>query len=579
MTLSNVSPTGSSAPRSRRRWLIWVLWIVAAVAVGRALWLVPRQMAELENAGYFDRYEALSSEGTALLRGEVVEAWTGAAVGGVDVAITRLPSGEDLARPDVAWDPSAPMKVRAGDDGVFEANVAPGLYKLEVDSDEVESSPWTRAFVGRRAQLPASLKVVARPLCEATVEMVDAGGEPVVGAELFVRGGDVGRSYYGPRPPGMGITDDRGRASVRIWCGPATLRYVALAGEPQRFLERPLVLRPDAPALTLTLDEVKAAPLEPTDPSTRVDRRASRLDTLQLPPAPPLPDPELWGRVTAKAVDPAGEPVDAVMLLLPLDDPGFPLHRSHRFTRGTGFSQDGGRLTLYEVPPGRFRVVMIPVDQPIRTADEFALELGEQRDLGTLVVEPMPSSTLEGVVRGPDGPMGGAEVYAVATGELGRLFVKLAHVQWTPKTVTAPDGSYSLEQVPPGDVVVVAYHASVGVSIPTTVDADGATALNLYLVPGTEDRRTGWAHGALADLDERGLFVASVIHGSAAEATGILPGDRILYVDDTSVQWVERRRIYALLSGEERGLPETVTVVRSGEEQERIIQWQVGEGP
>jgi len=558
---------------------VWLLYAVAAVAIGRAAWLVPRQLSELENAGYFDQYEALSSEGAALLRGEVVEAWTGAAVGDVDVAITRLPSGEDLDRPGVAWDPSKPLKVRAGEDGVFEARVAPGLYQVEVDADAVDSSPWTRTFVGRQAQMPASLKVVARRLCDVTVEVVDAGGEPVAGAELFLRGGDMGRSYYGRRPPGMGTTDDHGRASLQLWCGQATLRYVALDGGPQRFLERPLVLRPAAPALTVTLDEVMAAPLEPTDPSTRVDRRARDPETLQLPPAPVLPDPVLWGSVTATAVDPAGEPVDAVMMLQPLDDPGFVLRRSHRFVRGTAFSQDEGRLTLYEVPPGRFRVVMLPVDQPIHTLDTFDLGLGEHRDLGTLVVEPVRSATVEGVVHGPDGPMGGAEVYAVATGELGRLFVTLAHVQWTPKTLSAPDGSYTLERVPPGDVVVVAYHADVGVSLPSSVTADETTSLDLHLLPGTADRRTGWAQGCLADLDERGLFVASVIHGSAAEAAGALPGDRILYVDDTPVTWVERRRIYALLSGEERGLPSTVTVQRSGEQDVRVIEWLADEAP
>jgi hypothetical protein len=257
----------------------------------------------------------------------------------------------------------------------------------------------------------------------------------------------------------------------------------------------------------------------------------------------------------------------------PLDRSKQTFWQGSRFYPTYGFTQDGGQVAAKLVCPGRYRAVVYTSGQPIRTFEPFDHGADQDTDLGTLVVHPIPSAAAQGRVHGPDGPIGGAEVYAVATGELGRLFITVAQLAWSPRTVTSPDGAFRLEHLPVGDVVLVAYHADVGVSTPITVSADGDLELDLHLEPGTTDRRTGWAEGCLVGQDSRGMLVGGVIDGTRASAAGILPQDRIVYVDDLEARWMNKSRVFALLTGEERGLPATVTVERPGEEDLVVLQW------
>jgi len=537
------------------------------------VWLVPRQVAELREAGYFEPYNRLDSEGSARLRGRVLEAWVGQPVPGVELEFTRLPCGEARDDPHAAWNKSAPFEVRSDEEGRFDVGVAPGLYSVSVASAAYHAQPLSRIFVGRQAQIPSEAVVVVHPLCDLTVELVDGAGAPLRDAEVFVRGGDPGRAFYGLRPPGMMATNARGRSPLRSWCGPATVRYVALAGSTRRFMDRQIELLPETELVKFTLDEIEAAPQKSTDPTTVHDRRSNTPWTLKIPSEPEPTDLESWGRVTAVVVDPQGAPIDAMMCLDSLDYMELPFQRGARFGNAIGFSQEGGGLTINPVGPGRYRVVLFTPDQPIRTLETFTQERDRDTDLGTIVVHPLPSASATGTVLGPDGPIGGAEVYVVAIQDLHRLFVSFARLEWTPRTLTAPDGSYRLDHLPLGDVVIVAYHAGVGVSPPTTVSVEGELSLDLHLLPGTVDRRTGWADGCLIGVDLRGAFVIGVIEETHARASGMLPADRLVYVDDIPVRWMERTRLYALLSGEERSPPRTVTVERQGEEDLLVLNW------
>ncbi len=556
-----------------RRWLLISLYIVAAVAVARALWLVPQQVAQLHRMGYFDRFDRLPNTGDGRLHGRVTEAWVGEPVAGVALEFARVPCGEALDDPDVAWLPSKPLEVRSDEQGRFDVAVAPGLYSVAVDSRTHHAEPLSWIFVGREAQIPSELVVVVHPLCELTVKLVDGDGESIRDAEVFVRGGDPGRAYYSRRPPGMLTTDAGGEVRWRSWCGPGTIRYVSLPGGAPSFVERPVELRTDPAVVTLTLDEIQGGSPEPQVPSTVADRRSKHPSTLKLPVPPDPPDSTSCGRVVAVVADPEGSPVDAILRLDPVDRSKQTLWYGSRFYPAYGFTQDGGQVAVDLVCPGRYRAVLYTAGQPIRTFEPFEHGAGQDTDLGPLVVHPIPSAAAQGSVLGPDGPIAGAEVYAVAIGDLGRLFVTVAQLSWSPRTVTSPDGAFRLEHLPAGDVVLVAYHADVGASTPVTVAVDGDVALDLHLEPGTTDKRTGWAEGCLVGPDSRGMLVVGVIEGTRAMAAGILPEDRIVYVDDLEARWMDKSRVFALLSGEERGLPSTVTVERPGEEELVVLQW------
>lgn len=576
MITIHASGEGDPPPARKRRWLLILLYVVAAIAVARALWLVPGQLAELRDFGYFEPYHRLPTGGDARLHGRVVEAWVGEPVAGVELEFVRVPAGEIHSDPDEVWGSSRTVRVRSGEDGRFDADVAPGLYRVSVDTEKYHAAPNARIFVGGHQQIPAEEIVVVHPLCDLVVKVVDDEGQPVGDAEVFIRGGDPGRAFYSRRPSGMTMTDARGEVHWRSWCGPATVRYVAIAGRSPAYVERQIRLQSERKVSTFTLDEIEAAPSKPTDPSTVTDERADDPSTLNLPGAPPAPDFanwESWGAVHAVVVDPQGEPVDAIVQFEIADPADRSDRHSWRFLPGTGFTRDGGRLTVEHLEPGRFRAVLITQDQPIQRLQVFTHDVEVDTDLGTVVAQAAGNAVAYGRVLGPDGPVAGAEVYLVATEDLGRLFYTVARLEWTPRTLTGPDGSFRLEPLPAGEVVLMAYHTGVGASLPTPVTATGELAVDLVLESGTTDRRAGATGGCASDLDLQGVVITQITGPSLARDAGLLPGDRLLYVDDVPVRWMERCRVYALLSGEERGLPQTVTVQRAGEPELLVLEW------
>jgi hypothetical protein len=576
MTTLHASGEGDPPPTRTRRWLLVLLYVVAAVAIARAVWLVPAQVSELHEVGYFEAQNRLSAHGDARLSGRVLEAWVGVPVPGVELEFVRVIAGEIDDDPNEAWLHSRAIRVRSDEDGRFDTNVAPGMYQVSVDSEHFHAAPNARIVVGRNAQIPSEEIVVVHSLCDLEVRVVDDAGHPLTGAEVFIRGGDPGRAFYSRRPPGMTTTDEMGEVLWRSWCGPATVRYVAIEGRQPAFVERSVQLRPDMEVVTITLGEIDEAPAEPTDPSSVHDPNADNPSNLRLPARPRAPDAArhgFWGAVHAEVVDPRGAPVDAIVRFELADQTDRCDRHDWRYMDPVGFTRDGGRVLVEHLEPGRFRVIVHTSDQPIRTLQTFTHPEVGDTDLGRLVLQPVGAAAAHGRVLGPDGPVGGAEVYVVATEDLGRLFYTVALIAWTPRTVTAADGTFRLEALPEGEVVLVAYHADVGASVPTTVAARGELTVDLHLDSGTTDRRTGAAGGCMTTLDPQGVFVSEVSSPSRAMDAGLLPGDRLMFVEDIPVRWMRSNRLYALLSGEERGVPRTVSVMRPGEEEPRVLDW------
>ena len=545
------------------------------VAGVRALLVVPDQVAELDEYGYWDPPVRLSTRGDAWLRGRVVQAWSGQSLEGVALEISRLPSDELPHPSGRAWTRSAPRKVRSGEDGSFAVQLAPGCYRVVVTSPEYAGSPFGSVVVGQTGQVPMPYLVAAHPVCEPIVQVVGDDGASVVGAELFLRSGDPGRAFYIRRPRGLATTDERGEAGMRVLCGSGTLRYVALPGEPERYVEQPVDILADMPPLQIDVAAIRRAPLAATDPSTVLDERA---DHDQLPgrvrPSPDALGSNQWGHAELSLVDGSGQPVEGLVFLDPLDELARTLWAGNRFIPDSGAAVAGGRVRFDAVPEGRYQVVVSPTGGSVAVVDELQLAGGEGlvRDVR---VDRLAPATVEGAVSGPEGPIGGAEVYMLGTGELGRLFFSFSHAVWIPRTVSAPDGTFRLEGLPPGEVTLLAYHPDVGESAPLDlVVAEGEQrTLAMDLLGGTADFRSGWVGGCLVELDRDGVLVAGVIRDSRAHRRGLLPGDRLLTADTLNIRWLERQRVYAVLSGEESGEPRTLTVHRPGEEGVREIAW------
>jgi len=556
--------------RRRLKILTYCLWGLALLAGVRALLLVPRQVAELDDYGYWERTAALDLQGELWLRGRVVEAWTGEPVGDLEVKITRLEAGEPLGETGLDWEPSAPLRVHGDPQGRFEAQVARGLYRVVLDSTGHTASPFTRVVVGAQGQLPTDLLIVAHPLCDLTIEVVDDAGQPIEGVEVAVRGGDPGRAFNIRRPRCLGETDRRGQATWRAMCGPNKVRYLKLPGESERFVEHPIELTPESARVRFEAAEIRSAPAAATDPSTVRDIRADRGEFYVVQRNLAVAYAKPWGSVDARVVYADGSAAEAVVLLEPagsaaqLTWPG-PIE---------SFVLGSERARFDPVVRSAHQLVAVPLDGAIRVGAPFEVGPNERVDRGDLVVGHEFGATVVGEVLGPDGPVAGAEVYMLGIEEIGRLFVNLRQLDWLPRTVSGPNGEYSLVDLPAERVVLVAYHPSAGVSPPATFDLSAGQTVrrSMQLAPGTRDRRSGWVGGGLVVIDRMGPYFIRLARESRAERAGIVPGDRIVAIDGERVRWREPQWMYWRLSGEAGHSPSTITIrdVAGGE---RDVPW------
>ena len=563
-------------PRRRRslKFLTILLWGVALIAGVRAMLLVPRQVTELGDYGYWYRGPELDTKGDAWLRGAVVEAWSGVPIGGLDLRITRLVADEPLGDAGLPWEPSAPRQIRSDQGGRFEAQVAKGLYRIELDSVAYIASAWTHVMMGDRSQLPADLLLVAHPLCDLTADVVDGAGQPVEGVEVALRGGDPGRAFYCRRPACLGVTNRHGQAQWRAMCGPNVVRYLHLPGESKRFVEQPVELGSEPTVVRFTADEVRSASPVATDPSTVLDQRFLARRTRGETRDGSEVEPRALGSVDAHLVTPAG---DAAAALVQLESTGMPAGGPDSSGRFVAVLNQG-RARFDDLAPGRYRFWITPLDGPVLPGEVFEVAPGETVDRTEQVADGRIGASVHGEVLGPSGPVAGAEVYLLGIEGLGRAFRSFGHAGWTPKTVTGPDGTFTLDNLPAGEVVLVAYHGAIGASGPFHVALQSGETKrgDLRLEPGTRDRRSGWVGGALLALGRDGPVFADVVVGSRAADIGIVAGDRLLAIDGEDVRWREPQWLHLRLSGDGGAVPSHVTI-RDVDAGVRELPWSGGD--
>jgi len=173
---------------------------------------------------------------------------------------------------------------------------------------------------------------------------------------------------------------------------------------------------------------------------------------------------------------------------------------------------------------------------------------------------------VEGTVLGPDGNP--APFARIAVGVVGAY----VPVGSAPGTVSsAADGTFRIESVAPGSVVVSAVLAGVGRgrSEPLVVEGGRTTSdVAIRLEPegaGKDSAATGGVAVTLSETTEEGapaVVVAEVAKGSEAEHAGLVAGDVVLSVDRASAASLEgvRRR----LEGPE-GVDVVIEVSRGGD--------------
>lgn len=574
----------SSSPRSERRlsrpaqWGLYLLYALAAVALIRAALIVPGQLQDLWELKYGVPYEGtpIPTEGEAILTGAVIEAWTGVPLGDVHLEAVRYPSGEPRAADGEPWAPSHPRKARTEADGSFRLAVAPGLYRIRVEDREYDASNGYQAVVDGRGQTPAPLIIGAHRACELEVQLVDDGGQPSPGAELFVKSGDPGRAFFTPQPYGMATTDEKGLASWRCRCGTLQIRQAQLPRERVYYIEHTIELDRDTPRQILTLAQVRAGGTEARDPVLVRRPEADTRPVLDLVPTPREGAPERVGAASlaARLVDDDGQPVRAQVMIDYLAWPTDFKYAYLRFLPQWPVTNAQGELST-PLPAGRHRLFVMPAGRAAVVLDPFDVGAGEALDLGELTVPLRAPRRATGRVEGPDGPVGGAEVYPVATGELGRLFLSALNTGPFPRTMTAPDGTFELGGLPHDEVVLMAYHRDVGAGEPVTLSlAEGdATDVTVRLERGSTDRKMGWVAGGWFEVTRDGVLAVRVIEGSPTHRAGLRPGDRLVAVDDRPARWYEKQRLFAVLGDEAPAPPVTVTVERPGEGALQVLTW------
>ncbi len=563
----------------RVRFLLYLLYAVAALALVRAAFVVPAQLRELwllRSGVVAYEGEPISLAGDARLEGRLVEAWTGRGLADVGLEIVRFPAGEPRPPGGDVWAQSRANRVRSGPDGGFGFDVAPGFYRLRVEDPAYYSSDGYRAVVGEAGQTPAPLVVAAHAVCSLEVELLDDDGAPVPGAEVFIKNGDPGRAFFTPQRNGMASTDDRGVAHWRRRCGEASLRRVELPDHTVHYVERPIELVEETPRLTLAVAEVRAAPPRPRDPVLERRPKGDPGEMLAHAAGPAEGAPETAGvaQLSARIVDETGAPLRAQVLVDAMAPPAGFRYDYLRFLPVWPVTGPEGALAL-EVPTGRLRLFVLPAGGAPLVGEPFDARAGEAVDLGELTVPSSHGRTLRGRVVGPAGPVAGAEVYPVAVGELGRLFFSAMNTGPFPRTVSNPDGEFELGGLPTDTVVVMAYHRDVGAGVPFTLAAgpdDGLDAV-LTLRPGTSDLKSGWLQGAYFALSREGLVLSRLVEGSAAHRAGLRVGDRPLEIDGIDARWFEPQRVFAVLDGGAGSRAVTIVVERKGEPEPIEIAW------
>ena len=555
--------------RDRLKTLTIVLWGVALITGVYAMVLVPRQVAELGEYGYGYHGPELDPEGDLWLRGDVLEAWTGAPVGDVVLRITRMVADEPRGEDGFRWEPSAPLQIRSDPQGHFEIQVARGLYRVDLDSTEYIASPWNRVIVDELAQMPAELRIVAHSLCDLTITVAD-NGRPIEGAELALRGGDPGRAFYIRRPSCLGVTNRKGQAHWHAMCGPNLVHYIHLPGEDKRFVERPVEVGPEPTEIRFEAGEVRRASLVATDPATVVDERLPGRPSGRAKNARDAAAETVWGSVDALLVSSTGDGTAALVRLEAAGDLAVAAGPNPR--RVAALNQERARFD--GVAAGTYRLWITPLVGPVRPGDVFTVAAGEHVERTERVPGVQDGTSVNGRVHGPDGPVVGAEVYLLGIEEVGRLFLSFSHAAWIPKTITGADGMFTLKNLPAGKVVLVAYHRGVGASspLPVTLDSGGPEHATLRLEPGTADRRSGWVGGALLALQNSGPCFWDVVAGSRADEIGIVAEDCLMAIDGVDVRWRELQWLYMTLSGEWGGTPARITI-RDGFAAERELPW------
>jgi hypothetical protein len=563
----------------RVRYLLYLLYAVAALALVRMAFVVPGQLQELwllRNGVVAYEGEPIPLAGDARLEGQLVESWTGRRLADVGVEVVRFPAGEAPPAAGEVWAPSAASRIRSGPDGDFGLDVAPGFYRLRVEDPAYYSSDGYQAVVGDGGQTPAPLVIAAHAVCSLEVELLDADGGPVPGAEVFIKNGDPGRAFFTPQRNGMATTDSHGVAHWRRRCGEASLRRVELPDHTVHYVEQPIELVGETPRLTLAVAQVRAAPPRPRDPvlERRPEGDPGKMLAYTASPSEGAPDMPGVTRLSARIVDEAGAPLRAQVLVDAMAPPAGFRYDYLRFLPIWPVTGPDGSLAL-EIPTGRLRLLVLPAGGAPLVGEPFDAVAGEALDLGDLTVPSSPGRTLRGRVEGPAGPVAGAEVYPVAVGELGRLFFSAMNTGPFPRTVSGPDGEFELGGLPADTVVVMAYHRDVGAGVPFTLAAgvdDGIDAV-LSLRPGTSDVKSGWLQGAYFSLSRDGLLLGRLVEGSAAHRAGLRVGDRPLEIDGIDARWFDPQRAFTVLDGGAGARATTILVSRKGEPEPVEIAW------
>ena len=563
----------------RVRFLLYLLYAVAALALVRMAFVVPGQLRELwllRSGVVAYEGEPIPLAGGSRLEGRLVEAWTGRRLADVGLEIVRFPAGEPPTTAGDVWAPSRASKARSGPDGGFGFDVAPGFYRLRVEDPAYYSSDGYQAVVGEAGQTPAPLVIAAHRICALEVELLDDDGAPVPGAEGFIKNGDPGRAFFTPQRNGMASTDDHGVAHWHRRCGEASLRRVELPDHTVHYVERPIELVDDTPRLTLAVADVRATPPRPREPVLERRPKGDPGEMLAHAESPAEGAPEIPGvtRLSARIVDEAGAPLRAQVLVDAMAPPAGFRYDYLRFLPIWPVTGPDGALAL-EIPTGRLRLFVLAAGRAPLVGEPFDAIAGESIDLGELTVPSSPCRTLRGRVEGPTGPVAGAEIYPVAVGDLGRLFFSAMNTGPFPRTVSGPDGEFELGGLPTDTVVVMAYHRDVGAGVPFTLAAgadDGFDAV-LALRPGTSDLKSGWLQGAYFALSREGLVLSRLVEGSAAQRAGLRVGDRPLEIDGVDARWFEPQRVFAVLDGAPGDRATTILVSRKGEPEPVEIAW------
>lgn len=228
-----------------------------------------------------------------------------------------------------------------------------------------------------------------------------------------------------------------------------------------------------------------------------------------------------------------------------------------------------GQFLFDGLAPGLYRVAPLVAAGSQVTTFEVVITREDPSEYVTLRTN--MGGVLTGRVVGTDGVgISGLFVYVAGMddGAGGNIF---AGRPPNPRAVTREDGSFSLADVPPGDLHVQAGRQDFGFSPlrPLTIGvADDVTDLQ-FVVPDERERieRGREARGGLGvvvDFDRFGVRIRRLMPGFPAEKAGLLPGDRILALDGLSTLWMIRFEFFSRARGE-IDEPITLTVQRGDE--------------